>query len=239
MKGLIAKKIGMTQFFAQDGRVYPVTVLEAGPNAVIQKKTAEGKDGYNAVKLGFGSVHKHEKEGTEPRWRMTKPMVGVFQKVGVDPVKVLREFRVKPTELDAFEVGTQIGPGDMFMAGNYVDVSGTTKGRGFTGVMKRHNFHGARSESHGTHENFRHAGSIGSSADPARVLPGLRMPGQHGNCRSTVMSLHVIEIDAEKNLIIVKGGVPGPNGGIVEVRQSAKRPKAFKSPNMIAEAPTT
>ena len=233
MRGLIARKIGMTQLFSEDGRLYPVTVLEAGPNVVVQKKSAEGKDGYNAVKLGFGSVHKHVKEGTEPRWRMTKPLVGVFQKAGIEaPRQALREFRVQATDLDSYEVGKEIGPSDLFQVGNFVDISGTSKGKGFSGVMKRHNFHGALTMTHGTHENFRHAGSIGASADPARVVKGKRMPGQQGNERVTVMNLHVMEIDAEKNLLMVKGSVPGPNGSIVVIRRAVKRPLAHKDPGM-------
>lgn len=232
MKGLLARKIGMTQVFTPDGVRHPVTVLQAGPNVVIQKKSAQGKDGYNAVKLGFSAVHKHVKEGTEPRWRMTRPLLGVFQKAGIaEPRKHVKELRVSASELDGYNVGEEIGA-DQFIAGQYVDVTGTSKGRGFAGVMKRHNFHGSLTMTHGTHENFRHAGSIGASADPARVVKGKRMPGQYGNARVTVQSLHVIEVMADENLILVKGGVPGPNGGIVLIRSAVKKPKAHKATGM-------
>jgi large subunit ribosomal protein L3 len=233
MKGLIAKKIGMTQFFAEDGRLFPVTVLRAGPNVVVQKKTSDGEDGYNAVKLGFGDVHKKVKEGAEPQWRMTKPMLGVFQKAGLEePRQELKEFRITATELDTYEVGKDLGPADLFQEGQYVDVTGTSKGKGFAGVMKRHNFHGALTMTHGTHEYFRHAGSIGASADPAKVVRGKRMPGQYGNATVTVQNLHIIEIDADQNLIMVKGGVPGHNGCIVYIKQAIKKPMAHKSPAM-------
>jgi len=237
MKGLIATKIGMTQIFAEDGRVFPVTVLRAGPNVVVQKKSAEGRDGYSAVKLGFGDVHKRVKSGTEDQWRMNKPMLGVFQKAGLEePRQELHEFRVTATELDGYEVGKEIGPSDLFREGEYVDVSGTSKGKGFSGVMKRHNFHGAATMSHGTHEFFRHAGSIGASADPARVVRGKRMPGQYGNAIVTVQNLHVLEIDEAQNLIMVKGSVPGHNGCVLYIKQAIKKPNTHKDPVMKGEA---
>lgn len=233
MKGLIAKKVGMTQTYTQDGVKIPVTVLDVGPNVVVQKKEAAGKDGYSAVKLGFGAVHQHIKEGTEPRWRMTRPLVGIFQKAGIEePRRHLREFRVTDSELANYEVGQAVGA-DTFLAGQYVDVTGTSKGRGFSGVMKRHNFHGSLTMTHGTHEYFRHAGSIGASADPARVVKGKRMPGQYGNARATVQNLQVVEVLADENLLLVKGAVPGPNGGIVLVRTAIKKPKSHKAVALI------
>ncbi len=232
MTALIARKIGMTQVFTPEGVKYPVTVLDVSSNIVVQKKSTDGKDGYNAIKLGFGAVHKHEKEGCEPRWRMTKPLQGVFQKAGIEePRRHLREFRVSAEELAGYEVGQTLSA-DAFKAGQYVDVTGTSKGRGFAGVMKRHNFHGSLTMTHGTHEYFRHAGSIGASADPARVVKGKRMPGQYGNARSTVMNLHIVEVIADQNLILVKGGVPGANGGIVYIKTAVKKAKSFKDPGM-------
>ncbi|MBH23592.1 MAG: 50S ribosomal protein L3 [Myxococcales bacterium] len=227
MKGLLARKIGMTQVYTTDGRRIPVTVLDASSNVVVQKKSAQGKDGYTAIKIGFGEAHKMEKEGTEPRWRLTKPMVGVFQKAGIEvPRTKLTELRVSETELDSYEVGQEL-PATLFKSGQYVDVTGTSKGRGFTGVMKRHNFKGMKA-SHGTHEYFRHGGSIGASADPARVFKGTKMAGQHGNARTTVQNIHVVEVIEEDNLILVKGGVPGPNGAIVLVRTAVKKPRIVK-----------
>jgi large subunit ribosomal protein L3 len=233
MRGLIARKVGMTQIFTPDGKKYPVTVLQAGPNVVVQKKSAQGRDGYTAVKLGFEPAHKFEKEGEEPTWRMNKPLQGIFKKAGLDtPLKHLTEIRLTDeSELDHYEVGASIGA-DEFQAGQFVDVTGTSKGRGFAGVMKRHNFHGAGTVSHGTHEYFRHAGSIGASADPARVVKGKRMPGRYGGARSTVQNLHVVDVLAEENLLLVKGGVPGPNGGLVVVRTAIKRPKDNKNTEM-------
>ena len=222
MKGLIGKKVGMTQVFDADGNRIPVTVIEVGGNVVVQKKSTTGKDGYSAIKLGYGDVHKHEKDGTEPRWRLSKPRVGVFTKAGIDaPRKHVAEVRVREEELDQYEVGQILGA-DLFATGEFVDVCGTSKGRGYTGVMKRHNFKGAKG-SHGVHEYFRHGGSIGSSAYPSRVFPGKKMAGQHGNARVTVQNLRVIDILPEDNAILVRGAVPGPNGGIVTVKQAIKK----------------
>lgn len=233
MRGLIARKVGMTQIFTPDGKQYPVTVLQAQPNVVVQKKSAQGRDGYTAVKLGFEAAHKFEKEGEEDAWRMNKPMQGVFKSAGIDtPLKHLVEIRLDDeSELARYEVGGTVGV-DEFIAGQFVDVTGTSKGRGFAGVMKRHNFHGSATMTHGTHEYFRHAGSIGASADPARVVKGKRMPGRYGGARSTMQNLHVVDVLAEENLILVKGGVPGPNGSLVVIRTAVKRPKSIKNTEM-------
>ncbi len=222
MKGLIGKKVGMTQIFGEDGNRTPVTVIEVGGNVVIQKKSETGKDGYAAVKLGYGDAHKHEKDGEEPRWRLSKPRVGVFAKAGIDtPKRHVREVRVTESELDGYEVGQTVGA-DIFKAGDWVDVVGTSKGRGYTGVMKRHNFAGGKA-SHGVHEYFRHGGSIGASAYPARVFPGKKMPGQYGNTRVTVQNLRVVAVRPEDGAILVKGAVPGPNGGIVMLKSAIKK----------------
>lgn len=221
-KGLIGKKVGMTQLFGPNGVRIPVTVVDVGGNVVVQKKSKHGKDGYAAVKLGYGDVKKLEKEGTEPRWRLAKPQVGMFAAAGIDePRKHVREVRVDEADLDQYEVGQDLGP-DLFQVGEFVDVTGTSKGRGFSGVMRRHNFAGAKA-SHGVHEFFRHGGSIGMSADPSRVLPGMKMPGQYGNAITTVQNLQIVQLLPEDNAVLVKGSVPGPNGGIVMLRTAVKK----------------
>lgn len=221
-KGLLGEKVGMTQVFDPEGNAIPVTVVKVDGNVVVRKKSEHGKDGYAAIQVGYGKVKKLEKEGTEPKWRLKKPQVGVFTAAGIEePRRHLREFRVDEKDLDGYEVGQALGA-ELFDTGEWIDVSGTTKGRGFSGVMRRHNFKGMKA-THGTHEYFRHGGSIGMSADPARVFPGMKMPGQHGNARRTVQNLRVIQVLAEDNAILVKGGIPGPNGGIVEIRTAVKK----------------
>lgn len=222
MKGLIGRKVGMTQMFDEEGNRHAITVVDVSSNVVVQKKTADSKDGYNAVKIGFGRVHQHVKEGTEPRWRLDSPRVGVFTKAGIsEPRKHIREFRIEAAELDNYEVGQELGA-DFFRSGEFIDVTGTSKGSGFTGVMKRHNFHGAKG-SHGVHEFFRHGGSIGASAYPSRVFPGKKMAGQHGNARVTVQNLRVHSVLPEEGLILIKGGIPGANGGVVLIRTAIKK----------------
>lgn len=222
MKGLIGRKVGMTQLFDAEGNRSAVTVIEVGGNVVVQKKTTESKDGYNAIKIGFGKVHQHVKDGAEPRWRLDRPSVGVFAKAGISaPRQHVRELRLDVAELAKYEVGQELGP-DLFVAGEFVDVTGTSKGRGYTGVMKRHNFAGAKG-SHGVHEFFRHGGSIGASAYPSRVFPGKKMAGQHGNARVTVQNLRVHSVLPEQGLVLVKGAIPGPNGGVVLVRSAIKK----------------
>ena len=221
-RGLLGKKVGMTQLFGPDGVRIPVTVVDVSGNVVVQKKSELGNDGYAAVKIGFGEVKKLEKEGTEPKWRLAKPQVGMFAAAGIDaPRKHVREFRVGEADLDEYEVGQELGP-ELFTTGNFVDVTGTSKGRGFSGVMRRHNFAGAKA-SHGVHEFFRHGGSIGMSADPSRVLPGMKMHGQHGNATTTVQNLQVVQVLEDDGAILIKGSVPGPNGGIVMLRTAVKK----------------
>ncbi len=221
-KGLIGKKVGMTQVFDGEGNRVAVTVVKVDGNVVVQKKSAHGKDGYSALKVGFGDVKKLEKEGTEPRWRLNKPRTGVFLKAGIDrPRRHLREFRMPETALDNYEVGQELGA-DTFNNGDWIDVTGTSKGRGFTGVMKRHNFAGAKA-SHGVHEFFRHGGSIGMSATPGRVFRGKKMAGQHGNARVTVQNLRIMGVMPEENALMIRGGIPGPNGGIVTIRPAIKK----------------
>lgn len=222
MKGLLGTKVGMTQIFDADGNRIPVTVITVGGNVVVQKKSAAGKDGYAAIKIGYGDVHKHEKEGTEPRFRLSKPRVGVFTKAGIEaPRKHVQEIRMSEAEVDTYEVGQEL-TAQMFAAGEWVDVVGTSKGRGYTGVMKRHNFSGGKA-SHGVHEYFRHGGSIGCSAYPARVIKGKKMAGQHGNTRVTVQNLRVVAVRPDDNALLVKGAVPGPRGGLITIKSAVKK----------------
>ena len=206
-KGIIGKKIGMTQIFDENGNVIPVTVIQAGPCAVTQKKTVE-TDGYNAVQLGFGTVkEKH----------LTKAEVGHFNKAGTEFQKHLKEFRLD--DVSALNVGDVI-TADTFAAGDKVDVTGMTKGRGYSGVIKRWNHHHLRM-THGTGPIHRQPGSMGV-IDPARIFKNKKMAGQYGNEQVTVLNLKVVKIDAEKNLIAVKGASPGAKDGIVFIRDSVK-----------------
>ena len=206
-KAIIGKKLGMTQLFDANGNVVPVTVIEAGPCVVAQKKTTEN-DGYEAVQIGFGDLKAS---------KVNKPMKGHFAKGDVAPKKVLREFRFEDTS--AVNVGDII-KADVFAEGDAVDVRGTSKGKGYAGVVKRWNF-GRLKESHGTGPVHRHGGSLGV-IDPARVFKGKKMAGHLGNERVTVQNLSVVKVDAEKNIIAVKGAVPGPKGGIVVLFDSVK-----------------
>jgi large subunit ribosomal protein L3 len=211
--GLIGKKLGNTQVFQEDGEVRRVTAIQVGPCVVLAKRTVE-KDGYSALQIGFG-------EKTDKHVR--KPQAGVYQKLGVKAPKVVREFRVKPEVLEQYQVGQTIAPSEIFAAGHFVDVSGTSKGRGFTGVMRRHNFRGSKSTTHGNHEYNRHGGSIGTNMTPGRVLRGVRMPGQHGNAAVTVQSLKVVQVLADESIVLVEGGVPGPRNGFVTLRYAVKK----------------
>ena len=206
-KGLVGKKLGMTQLFDANGNVVPVTVIEAGPCVVAQKKTIEN-DGYEAVQIGYGDLKAS---------KVNKPMKGHFAKGDVAPKKVLREFRLEDTS--AVNVG-DILKADIFAEGETVDVRGTSKGKGYAGVVKRWNF-GRLKESHGTGPVHRHGGSLGV-IDPARVFKGKKMAGHLGNERVTVQNLSVVKVDAEKNIIAVKGAVPGPKCGIVVLFDSVK-----------------
>ena len=207
-KGIIGKKIGMTQIFDENGRVIPVTVVEAGPCAVVQKKTVES-DGYVAVQLGFGEVSAK---------KVTKPAKGHFDKADVAPKRTLREFRLE--DISAMNVG-DILKADVFAVGDHVDVVGTSKGKGYAGAIKRWNQHRLR-ESHGTGPVARHAGSMGSCSTPSRVFKGKRLPGHLGAERVTVQNLKVVKVDAENNLIAIKGAIPGPKGSVVCISDSVK-----------------
>ncbi len=207
-KAILGKKIGMTQIFDENGKVIPVTVIEAGPCVVSQKKSVE-TDGYDAVQIGFGDAR--------PKL-VNKPMKGHFDKSNVAPKKVLKECRFE--DVSAFNVGDII-KSDIFAAGEKVDVIGTSKGKGYAGVIKRWNF-GRLKETHGTGPTVRKGGSIGACSDPSRVFKGKKMSGHLGAERVTVQNLVVAKVDAENNLIAIKGAVPGPNGGIVLIRDSVK-----------------
>jgi large subunit ribosomal protein L3 len=206
VSGIIGKKIGMTQVFTGEGGLVPVTVVQAGPCTVVQAKTP-ARDRYSAVQLGFGE---------QKAQRVTKAMRGHVAKSAKGPFRVLREF---PVGADAsLEVGQDVRVGDVFQAGDVVDVTGISKGKGTAGVMKRHHFSGFPG-SHGTHEYFRHGGSIGNRSFPGRVFKGKRMSGRMGNERVTVANLEIVEVRADQDLIFVRGAIPGARGGTIEIRK--------------------
>ena len=220
MLGILGKKIGMTAIFDDRGHQIPVTVVETTGNIVVDKKTDE-RDGYTALVLGFGQ---------QKAARLNKPQLGFFEKQGlvVDSDKGgvvkrhLKEFRVGNEELEARNVGDEVKVEDVFNEGEKIDVSGVSKGRGFTGVMKRHNFRGTKA-THGVHEYYRHGGSIGMATYPARVFKNKKMPGQHGNKKVSIQNARVVRVLADENLILVRGGIPGPNGGLVQLSKASKR----------------
>jgi large subunit ribosomal protein L3 len=207
-KGIIGKKIGMTQIFDEAGKMIPVTVVEAGPCVVVQKKTVEN-DGYKALQLGFGDVKVQ---------RVNKPMKGHFDKNDVACKKELKEFRLD--DCDSLNVGDII-KADTFAVGDVVDVAGTSKGKGYTGAIKRHNQHRLK-ETHGTGPVARQAGSMGACSSPSRIYKGKGMAGHMGAEQVTVQNLEIVKIDAENNLIAIKGAIPGPKGGIVCIVDSVK-----------------
>ena len=213
-RGLIGKKIGMSQIFDKDGNLVPVTILEMTPNKVVQVKTAEGKDGYNAIKVGFGE--------TNPK-KINRPDHGVYHRAGLEPMQLAREFRVAEGLIGNYEVGQELTVA-MFEAGEAVDVTGISKGRGYQGVIKRHGFKGAKESSHGTHEYKRHAGSIGCSAYPGRVIKGKKMAGRMGNDRVTTRALKIMAVFPDRHVMMIKGPVPGAKNSLVAVRVSAKQP---------------
>lgn len=228
-KGIIGRKVGMTQIFDEKGNVVPVTVVEAGPCVVTQKKTVEN-DGYNAVQLGFGDIKLKTQNGTGKGERkrtakfqdkpvnVTMPLLGHFAKNNVAAKKTLREFRF--ADISAMNVGDVI-KADVFAVGDKVDVTGTSKGKGYAGVIKRWNHHRLK-ETHGTGPVARHGGSLGAISDPSRVFKGRKMAGHLGAERVTVQNLTVAKIDAENNLIAIRGAIPGPNKGLVIIAESVK-----------------
>jgi large subunit ribosomal protein L3 len=208
-KGIVGEKVGMTQIFVET-RAVPVTVIKAGPCVVTQLRTVE-TDGYDAVQLAYGTLRPRD---------VTKPVKGHFDKADAEPSRHLVELR---TEGDGgYELGQHV-TADVFAVGEKVDVVGVSKGKGFSGVMKRHGFAGLRS-SHGVHKKHRSPGAIGACATPSRVFKGMRMAGQSGNQRTTVLNLEVVQADPERGLLLIRGAVPGPNGGLVMVRSAVKTP---------------
>ena len=209
MTGLIGKKVGMTQFYNAEGNVVPVTVVQTGPCVVVQKKES-ARDGYNALQVGFGS-----KKGQ----RVNKPMQGHMAKAGKGAFEVLKEFRLD--DVSKYEVGQELKASELFKVGDRIDVAGISKGHGFTGVIKRWSFAGFPG-SHGTHEYFRHGGSIGNRSYPGRVRKGKKMAGHWGDEQVSIQNLEVVDIRAEQNLMLIKGAVPGAKQGVVIVRLAAK-----------------
>ena len=207
-KAIIGRKVGMTQIFTPEGKVIPVTVVEAGPCPVVQIKTVE-KDGYAALKLGFDEVSEKN---------LNKPELGQFKKAGVKPQKVLREFRL--SDLSAYEVGKEV-KADTFKEGDKVDVAGVSKGHGFSGVIKRWNQRRLK-ETHGVGPVHREVGSMGANSTPSRVFKQKHMPGQYGHEKVTVQNLEIVKVDAARNALLIKGAIPGPKGSIVTVCDSVK-----------------
>ncbi|KRF18999.1 50S ribosomal protein L3 [Nocardioides sp. Soil797] len=209
IKGLLGTKLGMTQIWDENNKIVPVTVIQASTNVVTQVRQPE-TDGYNAIQLGFGEI-----EGR----KVTKPSAGHFEKAGVTPRRHVVEIRT--ADAASYSVGQEISP-ELFAAGEEIDVTGTSKGKGFAGVMKRHGFHGV-SASHGAHRNHRKPGSIGACATPGRVFKGMRMSGRMGGDTITTQNVTVHAVDAEKGLVLLKGAVPGPKGGLVVLRSAVKK----------------
>lgn len=210
MIGLLGKKVGMTKIFTEDGRSIPVTVISAGPCKVLQVKT-EKHDGYQAVQLGYDLA--------KPR-KATKPMMGHFKKSGAPPFKRIKEFTIDESEME-FRVGQEIAITDVFHEGELVDCTGTSKGKGFQGVVKRYGFKGGP-KSHGQSDRHRAPGSIGASSSPSRVIKGIKMPGRMGNKKVTVKGLRIIRMLENDNLILVKGSIAGPKGGYILIKRSKK-----------------
>jgi len=216
--GLVGKKLGNTQIFNEDGSVTRVTAIQVGPCIVLGKRTEE-KDGYTALVLGFGA--KREK-------LVAKPQAGFFKKVGVSATQTIKEFRVSPELAARFEVGQLLKPSEIFTVGQKVDVCGKTRGRGFTGVMRRWNFSGFPN-THGTHEYRRHGGAIGTNMTPGRTLPNLKMPGQYGDERVTILNLKVARVMDAEQIVLIEGAVPGAKNGIVTVRSAIKQRQAAQA----------
>ena len=207
MKSILGKKVGMTQIFTEEGNVIPVTVIEAGPISVVQKKEYD-KDRYNAIQIGYGEAKEK---------KINKPLKGHFEKANVSYKKVLKEIRV--SDVDAYEIGQEI-KADIFAAGDKIDVTGISKGKGFQGSIKRHN-QSRGPMSHGS-KYHRGVGALAAAAYPGRVFKGRKLPGQMGNEKITVQNLEVVKVDAENNYILVKGAVPGPKGGLITIKESVK-----------------
>ncbi len=208
-KAILGKKLGMTQIFTPDGLVVPVTVVEAGPCAVVRKKTID-KDGYEALVVAFNQTKEN---------RLNKPQLGVLKKANIGPHKILREFKFE--DASGFEIGSEI-KADIFSEGDIVDVSGTTRGRGFTGTIQRWNAHRLKM-THGVGPVHREVGSMGANSTPSRVFKNKKMPGQYGAEKVTIQNLEVVKVDSERNILLIKGCLPGPKGSIVTIKEAVKR----------------
>lgn len=208
-KAILGKKLGMTQIFTPDGLVVPVTVVEAGPCAVVRKKTID-KDGYEALVVAFNQTKEN---------RLNKPQLGVLKKANIGPHKILREFKFE--DASGFEIGSEI-KADIFTEGDIVDVSGTTRGRGFTGTIQRWNAHRLKM-THGVGPVHREVGSMGANSTPSRVFKNKKMPGQYGAEKVTIQNLEVVKVDSERNILLIKGCLPGPKGSIVTIKDAVKR----------------
>ena len=212
VRGILGKKIGMTQIFDEHGQVIPVTVVQAGPCKVMQVKSEAGKDGYASVKLGFDPVEER---------KVSKPELMKLKKANLEPMRFVREFRLSEAEITDLKVGQDV-TADLFESGDYVSVTGKSKGRGFAGVMKRHGFHGGKA-SHGVHEYYRHGGAPGCSAYPGKIIKGKKMPGQYGNVNFTAENLVIVGVDKEKNLLLIRGSLPGKKNTYLMIRNSKKK----------------
>ena len=222
-KAIIGKKVGMTQIFEESGRVIPVTVIEAGPCVVAQKKTIE-KDGYNSVQLAFGDVAER---------KLSKPELGHLKKAGVSAKRHLKEFKLD--NASELEVGAEI-KANVFAAGDHIDVTGTSKGHGFEGSVKRHGTH-VQKNSHGGGPVHRHSGSMGACSTPSRIFKGKNMPGHMGAEQVTIQNLDVVKVDEELNMIVVRGAIPGPKGGLVYIKSTVKTIKIAKGDAGISKNP--
>ena len=222
-KAIIGKKVGMTQIFDENGAVIPVTVIEAGPCTVAQKKTVE-TDGYSSVQLAYGEVAER---------KLSKPEMGHLKKAGISAMRHLKEFKLdKAAEM---EVGTVL-KADVFAVGDHIDITGTSKGHGYEGAVKRHGTH-IQKMTHGGGPTHRHAGSMGSTSDPSRIFKGKNMPGHMGAEQVTVQNLIVVKVDAELNMLVVRGAVPGPKGGLVYIKNTVKTIKVAKGDAGISKNP--
>jgi len=210
--GLMARKVGMTRIFESDGTVHPITVLEVGPCTVLSVKTTDGKDGYDALQLGFEPCKEKA---------LNKPELGLFKKLGVTPFRHVQEVRVSAEVAGQFEAGQEVTFAE-YNPGEFIDVVANSKGRGYAGVVKRHGHKGSKEHGHGTHEYFRHGGSLGPGSWPGRVQKNRKMAGRMGNTRFTIQNLRIIDKVEPKNLLLVRGAIPGPNGGLVMVRKAVK-----------------
>lgn len=225
MLGLLGRKIGMTQMFGEDGSSLPVTVVEAGPCIVLQKRTPE-KEGYAAICVGFGEVGSKATSAATRDRRIGKAQATYYKKLETSPKRWVREMRLTPEELAKLNVGDQL-KADLFAKGQLVDVSGITKGRGMAGVVKLHKMAG-HVQTHGTHEYRRHPGAVGQRKTPGKVWKNKRMPGHYGVERVTIQNLEIADVAVEKNLLLVKGALPGANGGLVIIRPAVKHQKKAK-----------